>query len=382
MIYFVVGHKGVGKTFLFNKMKRDGNFCAYDTGPIVRYFYKKDRCVSDLSFAEWVSFCEKKWGENVFPQRIVDYILSHNKKDKITVIFGNRKLSAIKEMARMLKDDFLIVYIDAPNKLLKQNFENREDVVISARDWLKMMRDEDKYGLKEIKDYVLKNSDKNFFYTKCCNNPFLSVNIMCQLKLCTHKLAFPKFLYYTTNSGKKVEAIQVLKKIYQLDFDFPANPIPAPEIQASTCADVAAFTAKYLADKLNVNILKSDSGLYIDCLGGLPGPYSADFAKQLGEEKLLKLLKKEKNRKATIEHCFAYCEPNSDPVVFCGKYPGRISKHLGKAGVWLERFFVPKKFNKTLGELIVIDHEKEIECWGNAINQFAIWYLQNKGKNV
>ena len=79
---------------------------------------------------------------------------------------------------------------------------------------------------------------------------------MCQLKLCTHKLAFPKFLYYTTNSGKKVEAIQVLKKIYQLDFDFPANPIPAPEIQASTCADVAAFTAKYLADKYN--------GLYID----------------------------------------------------------------------------------------------------------------------
>ena len=46
------------------------------------------------------------------------------------------------------------------------------------------------------------------------------------------------------------------------------------EIQAKTCAEVAGFSAKYAADKLGCPVLKSDSGLYIEVLGGLPGPYS------------------------------------------------------------------------------------------------------------
>lgn len=382
MIYFVVGHKGVGKTFLFDKMRQDGDFCAYDTGPIVRALYKEDPLSAELDFSCWVEFYENKYGKNIFPQKIVDYILDSKKKNKITVIFGNRQLSAIQEMARMLKDDFLIIYLNAPNRLLKQNFEVREKNKISAKAWADLMLDEDRYGLQEIRDYVLKNSVKHLFYTKIRNDKFLSINIMYQLKRRSCNLSFPNFVYYTTNDRKKAEAEQILKNKYGLNFDFSSKHFFAPEIQASSCSEVVAFTAKYLANRLNVPVLKSDSGLFIDALGGLPGPYSAYFAKQLGEKKLLELLAKETNRKAVIEHCFAYCEPNSEPIVFCGAASGKISYDIGSKGMWLERFFIPNRFNKTLGELAVINYEREIGCWGDAINQFAIWFLQNKGKRT
>ena len=62
--------------------------------------------------------------------------------------------------------------------------------------------------------------------------------------------------------------------------------------------------------------MKLDARLYVDALGGLPGPYNAYFDKQIGVEKILEMLKNEKNRKARIEYCFAYCEPGEEPVVF------------------------------------------------------------------
>ena len=57
----------------------------------------------------------------------------------------------------------------------------------------------------------------------------------------------------------------------------------------------------------------------------MPGPYNHYFDKQIGVEKFLELFKNEKNRKARLEHCFAYCEPGEEPVVFTGGGTGTIS---------------------------------------------------------
>lgn len=64
------------------------------------------------------------------------------------------------------------------------------------------------------------------------------------------------------------------------------------EIQADDCKKVAAFSAKYAADKLNIPILKSDSGIYIEALGGLPCPYNHYFDKQIGVEKFFRTIQK------------------------------------------------------------------------------------------
>jgi XTP/dITP diphosphohydrolase len=188
-----------------------------------------------------------------------------------------------------------------------------------------------------------------------------------------------KLIYLTTNPHKVEEANEFFGKKYGFDLEIVNPDFEILEIQAKTCGEVAGFSAKYAADKLGYPVLKSDTGLYLDALGGLPGPYNAYFDKQIGVDKFLEMLKGEKNRKARIEHCFAYCEPGSNPVIFTGGGTGTISrKAKGERGRWHDKFFIPDGETKTLSELRDIDYEREASYWGCAIDDFAKWYKENK----
>ena len=185
-------------------------------------------------------------------------------------------------------------------------------------------------------------------------------------------------IYLTTNPHKVEEANEFFGKKYGFNLKIVNPDFEILEIQADNCADVVAFSVKYAADKLGVPCLKSDSGLYIDALGGLPGPYNHYFDKQIGVEKFLELFKFEKNRKARLEHCFAYCEPNNEPIVFSGGGTGTISYEArGIRGRWHDKFYIPNGETKTLSELRDINHEYEASFWGDAKDQFAKWYINN-----
>lgn len=188
-----------------------------------------------------------------------------------------------------------------------------------------------------------------------------------------------KLIYLTTNPHKVNEANHFFNEKYGFGVEIMNPDFEIIEIQAKTCAEVAAFSAKYAADKLKKAVLKSDAGLYVDALGGLPGPYNAYFDKQIGVKKFLEMLKNEKNRRARIEHCFAYCEPGKEPVVFSGGGTGRIAMEpRGRLGRWHSFFYIPDGETKTLSELQEEDYEKEAKFWGNAIEQFAEWYKKNR----
>ncbi len=187
--------------------------------------------------------------------------------------------------------------------------------------------------------------------------------------------------YLTTNPHKMAEAQKFLKEHHQIDLQIMPADFDVPEIQAKTCAEVAAFSAKYAADQLGKTVLKSDSGLYIEALGGLPGPYNAYFDKQIGIEKFLKLLENEPNRAARLEHCFAYCEPNKEPVVFSGGSTGTIAyQQAGELGRWHDKFYIPDGECKTLSQLRAENYDYEHQFWGTALDDFAKWYKETINK--
>ena len=190
-----------------------------------------------------------------------------------------------------------------------------------------------------------------------------------------------KLVYLTTNPHKVTEVNHFFNEKYGFDIEIVRPDFEIVEIQAKTCAEVAAYSVKYAAERLGRAVLKSDTGLYIDALGGLPGPYNAYFDKQIGVEKFLEMFKNEKNRKARIEHCFAYCEPGEEPIVFSGGGTGTIATEArGKNGRWHSFFYIPDGETKTLSELQEEDYDNEAKFWGNAIEQFAEWYKKNKLK--
>lgn len=190
-----------------------------------------------------------------------------------------------------------------------------------------------------------------------------------------------KLIYLTTNPHKIEEANHFFGEKYGFVLDIMNPEFEILEIQAKTCAEVCAFSAKYAADKLGVPVLKSDSGLYIEALGGLPGPYNAYFDKQIGIDTFLTMMKPMVNRKARIEHCFAYCEPDCEPVVFVGGGNGTIAYEAkGNRGRWHDKFYIPEGETRTLSELRELDYEYEASFWGNAKDEFAKWYVANKLK--
>lgn len=181
--------------------------------------------------------------------------------------------------------------------------------------------------------------------------------------------------YLTTNKFKLREAEIVLHDKYGFDLHAMNPDFEIYEIQAETCAEVAGFSARYAADKLGKPCLKSDTGLYIDALGGLPGPYNHYFDKQIGVEKFLKMFANETNRKARIEHCFAYCEPGKEPIVFTDGGTGTIAKEArGDDGRWHDFFYIPDGETKTLAEIGDEDLARKASFYGNAIGKFAEWF--------
>lgn len=192
-----------------------------------------------------------------------------------------------------------------------------------------------------------------------------------------------KLIYLTTNLEKVNEANEFFGRKYGFNLEIVKPDFEIVEIQAETCSEVAAFSAEYAANILNKPVLKSDTGLYIEALGGLPGPYNHYFDKQIGIEKFLELLKNEKNRKARIEHCFAFCEPGEKAIVFSGGGTGKIAfEARGTRGRWHDKFYIPDGETKTLSELRDIDYEKEASYWGDAKDQFAKWYKFSYMKKV
>ena len=188
-----------------------------------------------------------------------------------------------------------------------------------------------------------------------------------------------KPVYLTTNKGKFEEAMHIFKDRYGFDIDIKEPDFEVLEIQADNCQDVVAFSVKYACEKLQRPCIKSDSGLYIDALGGLPGPYNHDFDHCIGVDKFLELFKNETNRKARLEDCFAYCEPGEEPVIFTGGGTGTIAYEAkGNLGRWHDKFYIPDGETKTLSELREIDRDYEAKFWGSAKEDFAKWYLENK----
>lgn len=155
-----------------------------------------------------------------------------------------------------------------------------------------------------------------------------------------------------------------------------------PEIQADSCKEVAEFSASYAANKCGKPVIKADSGLFIDALGGLPGVYTSQFQKQIGPLGIIKLMKDITNRKASIVYALSYCEPHKPPITFEGGSSGTIAQELhGTEGMIIDYLFIPRGTKKTLGEIKQQDKKKADYYWGNAELSFTKWFLRTRKNN-
>lgn len=151
------------------------------------------------------------------------------------------------------------------------------------------------------------------------------------------------------------------------------------EIQSEDLEEIALESMKYLSKELKLPMMIEDSGLFIDCLNGFPGPYSSYIFEKIGNKGILKLMSGEENRRAKFVSVIAYWEPEIEVKIFKGQTQGTISEEeRGEKGFGFDPIFIPSGQNKTFGEM---DREEKnrFSHRGKALEQFKRWL---NGKNA
>lgn len=183
-----------------------------------------------------------------------------------------------------------------------------------------------------------------------------------------------KKITYVTGNWAKIQSAK--QKLEPLGIEVNNVKMDTTEIQANTVEEVAMYSAKEASDKLKCSVLKNDTGLYVEALGGFPGPYTHYVDEKLGEDGILKLLENKENRNACFMEAFAYCEYGKDPIVFKSVTRGKIAtEKSGKYGWSWDFIFIPDGKDKTLGNY---PDEERFDIWNSDAYYELAEFIKNK----
>ncbi len=199
-----------------------------------------------------------------------------------------------------------------------------------------------------------------------------------------------KVVLATKNVGKIKEFERMLaESSHQIEVlglaDFP--DMPDIEETGTTLLENALLKAKGVAEYAGLPALADDSGLFVDCLGGDPGVYSARWAGAHGDDlantarvlaQVAALIAADATTHtgASFRCVVALCFPTGHPrageeIVEAGEMQGElISQPRGEHGFGYDPIFIPAGFSQTSAELSA-EVKDSISHRGKAIRAIA-----------
>ncbi len=151
------------------------------------------------------------------------------------------------------------------------------------------------------------------------------------------------------------------------------------EIQSDSLRDIAENSVIKAYEQSRLPIFVEDAGLFIDALGGFPGPYAAYVYKTIHNSGVLKLMEGVKDRTAKFQSVIAFCDENHacEPLCFHGEVKGEITLaervEQGKSGFGFDPIFQPQGSEKTFAEM-TITAKNGFSHRAMAIRRFAEWF--------
>ena len=168
----------------------------------------------------------------------------------------------------------------------------------------------------------------------------------------------PKKIHVITQNKGKLLAAQKAFSESGIEVEFIEKEYP--EIQADSSIEIAKFTALEAAKEFNVPVVREDHSLFINALGGFPGPYTSYFQKTIPVEKLLEMLETFDDRTGYFVIAAAFAKPDGSVKEFVYRVPIKISTEIrGDRDNW-DRALMLADEDTTLAE---VTEESLVDVW-------------------
>ena len=165
-----------------------------------------------------------------------------------------------------------------------------------------------------------------------------------------NSVEFPIVTFASSNLHKFTEIKEIFIQKTSIKLDH--LNISLLEIQSASLEEVAAFSLNECVRNIDKDLIfVEDSGLFINCLNGFPGPYSAFILNTIGLNGILSLLNNVPNRKSIFQSTIALKFQNQTKI-FTGQVNGKIAMQISDFGWGYDPIFIPDCDGKrTFGEL-------------------------------
>ncbi|GMN63777.1 hypothetical protein TIFTF001_032867 [Ficus carica] len=153
---------------------------------------------------------------------------------------------------------------------------------------------------------------------------------------------------FVTGNAKKLEEVRA---ILGNSIPFQSLKLDLPELQGEP-EDISKEKARLAAVQVNGPVLVEDTCLCFNALKGLPGPYIKWFLEKIGHQGLNNLLMAYEDKSAYALCAFSFAlGPNTEPITFLGKTPGKIVPPRGPPDFGWDPIFQPNGYEQTYAEM-------------------------------
>ena len=182
-----------------------------------------------------------------------------------------------------------------------------------------------------------------------------------------------KVAYFVTSNVHKFQEARNVFSEYKIAT--AKLRVEAIEIQDDSLENIAKYSIKDAVKNCGLPVFVEDAGLFIEELGGFPGPYSKYFYNTVGLKGVLKLMKNVENQSAYFMSVVAFGSPDEQPICFVGKVKGKLSLEMkGTSGFGYDPIFIPSKGDgRTFAEMTTTE-KNGISHRAEALRKFALWY--------
>ena len=142
------------------------------------------------------------------------------------------------------------------------------------------------------------------------------------------------------------------------------------EVQSGSVMKIARGKARSAFDIFGRPVLVEDDGLFIDGLGGFPGPFSSYVFQTIGNDGILRLLKGDRRARFVSAVSFHSADISKS---FGAELQGKIARAPSGDGWGYDPIFIPDGTNRTFAEMA---EKNAISHRFKAMTKFSKWYLR------